>query len=203
MKKIPIFVIMKKVGFIFYLLYKNPGKTIWIVLTGILIFFSLTLETKTISETEVVGEAYINKELWGYISVSEKKGYHLINKENTKLNGTKLEYKTDDIFWVLSTALGWLSFIIMLLLFILTFSDDNWNIDYVREDYWIKEIKSFYEDGNCIYIFRNRLILSTKSNASKSQIQLQIREYFSSKEVFPEYKPLQVRREEKLKKLIG
>jgi hypothetical protein len=203
MKKITIFVIMEKIGFIFYLLYRNPGKTIWMVLTGILIFFSLTLETKTTSETEVVGEAYINKEFWGYISGSKEKGYHLINKENTKLNGTKLEYKSDHILWVLSTALGWLSFIIMLLLFILTFSDDNWNIDYVREDYWIKEIKSFYEDGNCIYIFRNRLILSTKSNASKSQIQLQIREYFSSKEVFPEYKPLQVRREEKLKKLIG
>lgn len=194
---------MEKIGFIFYLLYRNPGKTIWIVLTGILIFFSLTLKTKTTSETEVIGEAYINKKLWGYISGSEDKGYNLISKENTKLNGTKLEHESDDILWILSTVFGWLSFVIMILFLILSIGEDNWDIDDVREDYWFKKIKSFYEDGKCIYIFRNRLILSSNGNASKSQIQRQIREYFKSKQVFPEYKPLQVRREEKLKKLIG
>lgn len=194
---------MEKIGFIFYLLYRNPGKTIWMVLTGILIFFSLTLETKTTSETEVVGEAYINKEFWGYISGSKEKGYHLISKENTKLNGTKLEHESDDILWVLFSVFGWMSFVMMFFLFILSYNDDIWDIDDVREDYWFKKIKSFYEDGKFIYIFKNRLILSSNGNASKSQIQRKIKEYFESKQVFPEYKPLQVRREEKLKKLVG
>lgn len=186
-----------------YILYKNPAKTFWILSTAVLICLSLTVESNTTQETQVVGEAYINKELYGYITGNKENGFEIISKEGTTLNGNKLTHQTYGVVFLLSSIFGWVSFFILLLFFALSWSDDVWDYDDIKSEYLVKTIKSYYEGGEYIYIFRGRLIHKSTNVSSARSLSQMINKYFELKELFPVYTPVEVKREKKLKEILG
>jgi hypothetical protein len=194
---------MDRIMSFLYIFYKNPAKTFWILSTGFLIYLSLTVEPNTTQETEVVGEAYINKELYGYITGDNGNGFKILPKEGTTLNGNKLTHQTYGVVFLLSSIFGWTSLLLFLIFFVLSWSEDVWDYDDLKSEYLVKTIKSYYEGGEYIYIFRGRLIHKSTNVASARSLSQMINKYFELKELFPVYTPVEVKREKKLKEILG
>jgi hypothetical protein len=194
---------MENLMVLMYVLYKNIWRSIWVLSTILLIYLSFTVDTKIETTSDVVGKAYINEDLYGYITGDKGNGFKILPKEGTTLNGNKLTHQAYGVVFLLSSIFGWTSLLFFLIFFALSWGDDVWDYDDIKSEYLVKTIKSYYEGGEYIYIFRGRLIHKSTNVASARSLSQMINKYFELKELFPVYTPVEVKRDKKLKKILG
>jgi hypothetical protein len=109
-------------------------------------------------------------------------------------------------------VLSWIGLIILSICILVSSLNSNYEMNWGFTNHWgriaIDMIKCYEQDGYYYYVFKDRLLLKTDYQMTgqyntQSKFSELLRDYREHKNLFPEWLPLEEKRDRKLKALIG
>jgi len=175
-----------------YFLSKNPIKIIFFLIFGTLFYLSYRMDPIDVKIVKPIYSFTISNNAHYYTYLKNNSPYTVLSQEYPDKNNKLTIKEVNDVRGLCIT----ITFIILFMLFITSFSNDdvNWEIEDVIANHKISKIETDIENDIYTYTYKGRLLLQTSYRIDGSHLRDIMKSFAQNPNLFPEYETKKKRR---------